>query len=101
MEETNYGGNLNVEFYSFVELSEEEVNQIQSGQYPIILAKGGVFTKTYCTAEDLSRYSHWDALDSDIAQLFETYGEGLPIVWEWNPEGGMFETGLQHKEISE
>jgi hypothetical protein len=34
-----------------------------------------------------------------IAQR-ELHGSSVPIVWEANPEGGMYETGLEHKILS-
>lgn len=79
--------------------NEVENAKIAEGQYPIILAKDGVFTKLYVNEVELNNYSIWDALDADADAQHELHGENIPIVWQQNGEGGMFDTGLQHKVI--
>ncbi len=95
MEEVVYNGNLNVAVFNQIELSEAEMAQVSAGQFPILLAQEGVFTKKYVTEAELPKYSHWDALQSDKDAQKEIHGN-LPIVWECG-EDGMIPTGLQHE----
>jgi len=97
MEEV-YTGNLNKNVYQTVDFSEIEIAQIEAGQFPILLAQGGAFTKKYVTEAELAKFSHWDALEADKIAQKEIHGN-LPIVWEYCPENGMIATGLEHQVI--
>lgn len=98
MEEITYNGNLNLEFYQLNVFSAEDTQKIEGGEYPIILAQNGQFTKLFISAENMPKYSHWDALDSDREAQLELHGVGLPIVWESNEDGGI-EPGIPHKVV--
>jgi hypothetical protein len=86
--------------YSESIFSGEDAEKIAEGQYPLILAKDGVFTKLYVSEAELNNYGIFDALDEDIAAQHELHGQNLPIVWVRSEEGGMTPTGIEHK-ISE
>jgi hypothetical protein len=100
MENSNWNGNLSIAAYGIKDFSAEEAVKIEAGEYPIILARDGVFTKKYITVDELNHYTNWDALDADVIAQRELHGSSVPIVWEANPEGGMYETGLEHKILS-
>lgn len=85
--------------YAQLSFNEADTAKIAEGQYPIILAKDGAFTKLYVNSTELNNYSIWDALDADAEAQHELHGENIPIVWQADGEGGMFETGMQHKVI--
>ena len=98
MEEVVYTGNLNTNVYQASDFPESEVAQIEAGQFPILLAQSGTFTKKYVTEAELAKFSHWDALEADKIAQKEIHGN-LPIVWEYCPENGMIATGLEHQVI--
>ena len=98
MEEVVYTGNLNTNVYQVSDLSEAEMAQVGAGQFPILLAQSGTFTKKYVTEAELAKFSHWDALEADKIAQKEIHGN-LPIVWEYCTENGMIATGLEHQVI--
>jgi len=77
--------------------STEDSEKIAEGQYPLILAKDGVFTKLYVSDVELNNYGIFDALDEDVAAQRELHGQNLPIVWVRAEEGGMHPTGFENK----
>lgn len=77
--------------------NEEDTAKIAEEQYPIILAKDGVFTKLYVSDAELDNYGIFDALDEDAAAQHELHGPHVPIVWVRAEEGGMHPTGFDHK----
>jgi hypothetical protein len=79
--------------------SPEDAEKIAEGQFPLILAKDGVFTKLYVSESELSNYGIFDALDEDAAAQHELHGQNLPIVWVRSEEGGMTPTGITNKII--
>ena len=97
MEEVVYTGNLNTSVFNEIDIPAAEVAQVEAGQFPILVAQGGEFTKRYVTESELSKFSHWDALEADKTAQKEIHGN-LPIVWECG-ENGMIETGLEHQVI--
>ncbi len=97
MEEVVYNGNLKAIVFNENDLNETEMAQVAIGQFPILVAQNGVFTKKYVSEADLVKYSHWDALQSDKDAQREIHGN-LPIVWECG-ENGMIETGLEHQVL--
>lgn len=89
--------------YTELSFSETDTAKIAEGQYPLILAKDGVFTKLYVSESDLDNYGIFDALDADAAAQHELHGENLPIVWVRGDNGEMTPTGIENKviEVSE
>ena len=77
--------------------NEEDTAKIAEGQYPLILAKDGEFSKLYVTDAELDNYGIFDALESDVIAQRELHGQNLPIVWVRAEEGGMHPTGFDHK----
>jgi hypothetical protein len=63
-------------------LSEVENSQIQSGNFPILLAQNGVVTKKYVSEVELDTYEHFDIADEVKAQHQEI-DPGVPVVWDW------------------
>lgn len=98
MEEVVHTGNLNTNVYHNFDFPESEMAQVAAGQFPILLAQGGTFTKKYVTEAELPKFSHWDALEADKIAQKEIHGN-LPIVWEYSSETGMIATGLEHQII--
>ena len=47
----------------------------------------------------MSNYGIFDALDEDAAAQHELHGPNVPIVWVRAENGGMTETGIEHKVI--
>ena len=86
--------------YTELEFSTEDTQKIADGQYPLILAKDGVFTKIYVSDSDLDNYGIFDVLDTDATTQRELHGLNVPIVWVKGEDGSMTETGIEHK-ISE
>ncbi len=79
-----------------------EAEKIAEGQFPLILAKDGVFTKLYVSESELSNYGIFDALDADVAAQYELHGQNIPIVWVRAEDGsGMTPTGIEHKVIEQ
>jgi len=87
--------------YAELTFSDEDTAKIAEGQYPLILAKDGVFTKLYVSETDLNNYGIFDALDEDVAAQREIHGQNLPIVWVRGEDGGMSETGIEHKVLEQ
>ena len=87
--------------YSNLQFSEEDTTKIAEGQFPIILAKDGVFTKLYVSDEELNNYGIFDALDEDVFAQHELHGPNLPIVWVRAEGGGMHPTGFENKVFEE
>jgi muconolactone delta-isomerase len=84
--------------YTESQFSTEDTEKIAEGQFPLILAKDGVFTKLYVTNEELDNYGIFDALDSDVDAQQELHGLNVPIVWVRAEDGsGMHPTGFDHK----
>jgi hypothetical protein len=83
--------------YAELEFGTEDTQKIADGQYPLILAKDGVFTKIYVSDSDLDNYGIFDALDTDVDAQHELHGFNVPIVWVKNEAGSMTETGIEHK----
>ena len=98
MEEVVYTGNLNTNVYQAYDFPESVMAQVEAGQFPILVAQGGVFTKRYVTEAELPKFSHWDALEADKIAQKEIHGN-IPIVWEYSSETGMISTGLEHQII--
>ena len=98
MEEVVYTGNLNTNVYQASDLPEAEMAQVGAGQFPILVAQGGEFTKRYVTEAELPKFSHWDALEADKLAQKEIHGN-IPIVWEYSSENGMIATGLEYQVI--
>lgn len=98
MEEVVYTGNLNTNVYQAADFPEAEMAQVAAGQFPILLAQGGAFTKRYVTEAELPKFSNWDALEADRLAQKEIHGN-IPIVWEYSSETGMIATGLEHQVI--
>lgn len=97
MEEVVYNGNLKSVIFTEAGLNEIELAKIANGEFPILVAQNGVFTKRYVSEAELAKYSHWDALQSDKDAQREIHGN-LPIVWECG-EDGMIPTGLEHEVL--
>lgn len=85
--------------YAELSFSEEDTAKIAAGEYPLILAKDGAFTKLYVSEAELDDYGIFDALDADAEAQHELHGQNLPIVWVKGEDGGMHPTGLEHKVI--
>jgi hypothetical protein len=78
--------------------NEEDTAKIAEGQFPLILAKDGVYTKLYVTDAELDNYGIFDASDEDVAAQRELHGNGVPIVWVRAEDGsGMTPTGIEPK----
>lgn len=97
--ETTYNGNVALQRFE-EQLSEADRASVENGQYPLILAQNGVFTKIHVSIDDLPKYSNWDAKDEDAAAQRELHGMNLPIVWESNGVE-MIPTGIEHKVIEQ
>ena len=88
--------------YNELEFNEEDTAKIAEGQFPLILAKDGVFTKLYVNEEELSNYGIFDALDEDADAQHELHGPNVPIVWVRAEDGsGMHPTGFENKVIEQ
>lgn len=87
-------GNLSIAVYETNQFSAEDAASIEAGNYPVILAQNGEFTKLYVSLDELAKYSHWDAKDEDAEAQRLEHGANVPIVWD-----GLTETGLEHKVI--
>jgi hypothetical protein len=82
--------------------SAEDAERIAEGQFPIILAKDGIFTKLYVSDSELDNYGIFDANDEDKAAQKEINGPHVPIVWVRAEDGsGMHPTGIEPKVQSE
>jgi muconolactone delta-isomerase len=81
--------------YTSLQFSEADTAKIAEGQFPLILAKDGSFTKLYVSESELDNYGIFDALDSDVEAQRELHGENLPIVWVTAEGGGMYPTGFE------
>ena len=87
--------------YTELIFNGEDSAKIAEGQFPLILAKDGVFTKLYVSDVELDNYGIFDALDEDTVAQRELHGQNLPIVWVRAENGGMHETGFEHKIAEE
>jgi hypothetical protein len=88
--------------YNELRFNEEDTAKIAEGQFPLILAKDGVFTKLYVGESELNNYGIFDALDEDADAQHELHGPNVPIVWVAAEDGsGMTETGIEHKVIEQ
>ena len=83
--------------YTSLQFSEEDSAKISEGQFPLILAKDGAFTKLYVSESELDNYGIFDALDTDVLAQSELNGPNVPIVWVRAEEGGMTPTGIEPK----
>jgi hypothetical protein len=83
--------------YSESLFNEEDTAKIAEGQYPLILAKDGVFTKLYVSDAELDNYGIFDALQTDVNAQNELHGPKVPIVWVKAEDGGMHETGFDRQ----
>jgi hypothetical protein len=79
--------------------SPEDTAKIAEGEFPLILAKDGVFTKLYVSESELNNYGIFDALDADADAQHELHGPKVPIVWVVAEDGGMHPTGFEHKVL--
>jgi hypothetical protein len=87
--------------YNELHFSEEDTAKIAEGQFPLILAKDGVFTKLYVSESELNNYGIFDALDEDADAQRELHGQNLPIVWVVAEDGlGMHPTGFESKMLN-
>jgi hypothetical protein len=93
---TEYKGNLVVAVYETHNFSADDAASIEAGNYPVILAQNGEFTKLYVPLSELAKYSHWDAKDDDAEAQRLEHGVNIPIVWD-----GLTETGLEHKVVEQ
>jgi hypothetical protein len=89
-----YNGNLSIAVYDTNEFDAENAASIEAGNYPVILAQNGQFTKVLVPLAELAKYTHWDAKDEDAIAQRELHGQNVPIVWD-----GLADTGLEHKVI--
>ncbi len=85
--------------YTELSFSNEDTAKIAEGQYPLILAKDGVFTKLYVSESELDNYGIFDALDVDVEAQHDLHGPNVPIVWVRGEDGGMTPTGIENKVI--
>jgi hypothetical protein len=83
--------------YTESQFSTEDTEKIAEGQFPLILAKDGVFTKLYVSDAELNNYGIFDALESDVIAQRELHGQNLPIVWVRAEDGGMHPTGFENQ----
>ena len=83
--------------YSESGFSAEDAEKIAAGQFPLILAKDGVFTKLYVSDVELDNYGIFDALQTDVVAQNELHGPKVPIVWVRAEDGGMHETGFDNQ----
>ena len=80
------------------QFNEEDSIRIAQGEYPIILAKDGVYTKLYVSDDDLDNYGIFDATIADKDAQKELHGPHVPIVWVRAEGGGMTPTGIEPSE---
>ena len=86
--------------YNETGFSSEDTAKIAEGEFPLILAKDGVFTKLYVSEDELTNYGIFDALDSDAEAQEQLHGPKVPIVWVAAEDGsGMHPTGFENKVI--
>lgn len=79
--------------------NSEDTERIANGEYPLILAKDGIFEKIYVSDSDLDNYGIFDAKDEDVQSQQEIHGPKVPIVWVRAEDGsGMHPTGFEPKE---
>ena len=88
-------GNLSKGLYSnSVEfMNDEDRNNVTSGNYPIIVAQNGVFTKKHISEAEFVKYDNWDAVIATRDEQWGIHGYAVPIVCECNEDGAM-ETGI-------
>jgi hypothetical protein len=89
-----YNGNLSIAVYDTNEFDAENAASIEAGNYPVILAQNGQFTKVLVPLAELAKYTHWDEKAEDAIAQRELHGQNVPIVWD-----GFADTGLEHKVI--
>lgn len=83
--------------YTELSFSNEDTAKIAAGEYPLILAKDGVFTKLYVSEAELDNYGIFDALDEDADTQHDLHGPNVPIVWVRGEDGHMTPTGIENK----
>jgi hypothetical protein len=89
-------GNLSKNLFdgaSQIMLDEDKAN-VLAGNYPIILAQNGVFTKKHITESEFNKYDSWDAIISTRDEQWGIHGYAVPIVCECDENGAM-ETGIE------
>jgi len=89
-------GNLTKGLYdnSVEYMNDVDKESVSAGNYPIILAQGGVFTKKHITESEFINYNNWDAIISMRDEQWGIHGYAVPIVQESN-EDGAIETGIE------
>ena len=83
--------------YTEPNFNAEDTAKIAEGQFPLILAKDGVYAKLYVSDAELDNYGIFNATDEDVAAQRELHGPGVPIVWVRAEGGGMHPTGIEPK----
>ena len=88
-------GNLSMGLYTGAaeHMSDVDKASVLAGNYPIILAQNGVFTKKYITESEFVNYNHWDAMAGVIDEQWNLHGYAVPIVQECNEDGAV-DTGM-------
>jgi hypothetical protein len=89
-------GNLTKGLYdnSVEYMNDTDKASVSAGNYPIILAQGGGFTKKHITESEFINYNNWDAIISTRDEQWGIHGYAVPIVQECN-ENGVIETGIE------
>ena len=89
-------GNLTKGLYdnSIDYMNDEEKANVLAGNYTIILAQNGVFTKKHITESEFIKYNNWDAIISMRDEQWGIHGYAVPIVQECSEEG-VIETGIE------
>jgi len=75
--------------------SEEQIEKINNGQYPIHLAKDGKYEYKFVSESELESYTNYDPTDEDLAAITEAHGFA-PVVWDGVDTGGVAFKVLNH-----
>jgi hypothetical protein len=61
-------------------MSDEDINNINSGNYPIILFQNDEYTKIHITESEIEKYSNLDMTFEDMQTQWALHGNAVPIV---------------------
>jgi len=61
-------------------MNDEDKNNIEAGNYPIIISIDGDFVKQYIKEEEIENYSNFDNTFEEKLALWERFGNAVPIV---------------------
>jgi hypothetical protein len=75
--------------------SDEVVEKINNGEYPIHLAAEGKYEYKFISEAEFELYTNYDPTDEDLATITELHGYA-PVVWNGQDTGGVPHKVLNH-----